>query len=128
MALPVPAVGAHFLNAVLGLPAELTLGLGGIAPALGDVAGAARVDDIGDLLAASLAEGVDDVQHAVAVAGAQIADEQAGLLLQLFDGSNMAAGQVDNMDVVAHAGAVGGRVVIAKTWTFSSLPTATLAM
>ena len=26
----------------------------------------------------------------------------------------MAAGQVDNMDVVAHAGAVGGRVVIAK--------------
>ena len=107
-------MGAHFLNAVLGLPAELTLGLGGIAPALGDVAGAARVDDIGDLLAAGLAEGVDDVQHAVAVAGAQIADEQAGLLLQLFDGSNMAAGQVDNMDVVAHAGAVGGRVVIAK--------------
>ena len=54
MALPVPAVGAHFLNTVLGLPAELTLGLGGIAPALGNVAGAARVDDIGDLLAAGL--------------------------------------------------------------------------
>ena len=57
---------------------------------------------------------MDDIQHAVAVAGAQVADEQAGLLLQLFDGSNMAAGQVDNMNVVAHAGSVGGRVVIAK--------------
>ena len=107
VALPVPAVGAHLLNAVLGLPAQLALGLAGVTPALGNVAGAARVDNIGNLLAAGLAEGVDDVQHAVAVAGAQIADEQAGLLLQLLDGRHVAAGQIHHVDVVAHAGASG---------------------
>ena len=42
------------------------LALAGVAPALGNVAGAARVDDVGNLFAAGLAEGVDDVQHAVA--------------------------------------------------------------
>src|SRR5699024_11289850 len=65
-ALPVPAVAAHLLNAVFRLPAQLLLGLGGVAPALGNVAGAARVDDVGQLPAAGLAEGVDHIQHAVA--------------------------------------------------------------
>ena len=54
--LPVPAVGAHLLDAVLSLPAQLTLGLGGVGVALGDVAGAARVDDIGDLFAAGFSK------------------------------------------------------------------------
>src|SRR5699024_3193946 len=49
----------------------------------------------------------------VAVAGAQVADEQAGLLLQFADGRHMAAGQVHHMDVVPHAGAVGGVIVVA---------------
>ena len=109
MALPVPAVAAHFVNAVLSFPAQLTLGLAGIAPALGNIAGAARVNDIGQLLAAGLAECMNHIQHTVAVAGAQVADEQAGLFFQLFDGCHMAAGQVHNVDVVAHAGAIGGR-------------------
>ena len=108
--LPVPAVGTHLLDAVLSHPAQLILGLGGVGVALGDVAGAARVDDVGDLLAAGLGEGVDDIQHAVALAGAQIADEQAAVRLQLLDGADMAAGQIDDVDVVAHAGAVGGIV------------------
>ena len=57
-------------------PAQLVLGLGGVGVALRDITGAARVDDVGNLFAAGLAEGVDDVQHAVTVAGAQVADEQ----------------------------------------------------
>ena len=52
--LPVPAVGAHLLDAVLGHPAQLVLGLGGVGVALCDVAGAAGVDDVGDGLAAGL--------------------------------------------------------------------------
>ena len=39
--LPVPAVGAHVLDAIFGHPAQLPLGLGGVGVALGDVAGAA---------------------------------------------------------------------------------------
>ena len=60
--LPVPAVGAHLLDAVLGHPAQLILGLGGVGVALCDVAGAAGLDDVGDGLAAGLFECVDDVQ------------------------------------------------------------------
>ena len=71
--LPVPAVGAHFLDAVLSHPAKLIPGLGGVSIALGDVAGAAGLDDVGDGLAAGLLEGVDDIQHAVALAGAEVA-------------------------------------------------------
>ena len=78
--LPVPAVGAHLLDAVLSHPAQLVLGLGGVCVALGDIAGAARVDDVGDLLAAGLGEGVDDIQHAVTLAGAQIDGLCAGVM------------------------------------------------
>ena len=45
--LPVPAVGAHLLDAVLSHPAQLVLGLGGVGVALGDIAGAACLDDVG---------------------------------------------------------------------------------
>ena len=44
----------------------------------------------------------DYIQHAVAVAGAQIADEQAAVGLQLLDGAYMAPGQVNHMDGVIH--------------------------
>ena len=69
--------------------------------------GAARVDDIGQVLAAGLAVCFDDVQHAVALAGAEVADEEAAVRFQLLDGADMAAGQVHDMDVVADAGASG---------------------
>ena len=57
---------------------------------------------------------MDDVQHAVTLAGAQIADEEAAAGLQLADGAHMAPGQIHNMDVVTHTGAVRGGVVVAK--------------
>ena len=95
--LPVPAVSAHLLDAVLRHPTQLVLCLGGVGVALGDIAGAAGIDHIGDLLAAGLGEGVDDFQHAVALAGAQIADEQAAVRFQLLDGTDMAAGQIHHV-------------------------------
>ena len=64
---------------------------------------------------------MDDIQHTVAVAGAQIADEEAALGLQLPDSADMAAGQVHDVDVVAHAGAVGGGVVVAEDVDFFQL-------
>ena len=50
--LPVPAVGAHFLDAVLSHPAQLVLGLGGVGVALGDITGAAGIDDLATLTGA----------------------------------------------------------------------------
>ena len=94
--LPVPAVGTHLLDAVLSHPAQFILGLGGVGIALGDIAGAAGIDHIGELLAAGLLKGMDDIQHAVTLAGAQIADEEAAAGLQLADGAHMAPGQIHN--------------------------------
>ena len=54
LALPPPGVDAHPLDVVLRLPPQLGLGLGGVGPALGDVAGPGRGDLVGDLLACLL--------------------------------------------------------------------------
>ena len=54
----------------------------------------AGIDDVGQLPAASLLIGVEHVQHAVAVAGAQVADEEAALGVQLLQRRHMASGQV----------------------------------
>ena len=65
-------------------------------------------------MAAGLFIGVEDVQHAVSLAGAQIAYEESAVLLQLVQGRHMALGQVHHMDVVPHAGAVMGGPVAAE--------------
>ena len=114
MALPIPAVAAHVCDVVLGLPAHHALGLGGIAPVGGDVAGAALTDHVGQLLAAGLGEGGDDLEYRGAGAGAQVKDLDAGLAVHPVEGGNVTRCQVAHVDVVAHAGAVGGGVVVAK--------------
>ena len=64
-------------------------------------------------MAAGLLIGVEHVQHGVAVSGAQVADEQAAAGVQLLQRRHVAPGQIHHMDIVPHAGAVGGAVVIA---------------
>ena len=68
----VPAITAHIVDAAAGLPAKLTLGLGSVCVALGNVAGTAGGDLIVHLPAAGLLEGMNHVQHGVALAGAQV--------------------------------------------------------
>ena len=84
--LPLPGGGAHVLDAVLRLPAQLGAGLARVRVAGGDVPGPAAADDIGDGLAAGLLVGAQDLQDAVALAGAQIADKEAAARLQLPEG------------------------------------------
>ena len=114
VALPVPAIAAHVRDVVLGLPAHHALGLGGIAPVGSDVASAAFADHVGQLLATSLGEGGDNLEYRGAGAGAQVKDLNAGLAVHPVKGSNVTRGQIAHVDVVAHAGAVGGGVVVAK--------------
>ena len=87
---------------------------GGVGVALCDVTCPAWCDAVGDGAPAGLFEGADHFQHAVAASGAQIDDQRSCLLRQDGQGGQVALGQVDNMDVVAHAGAVHGGVVVAK--------------
>lgn len=120
--LPVPAVAAHLVDTVLGFPTEFVLGFGGVAVAGGDVAGAAWLDGVGDRHTVDFLEGVDDVEYAVAVTGAQVVDGQAATAVDGFESCHMAASEVDDMDVVADAGAVVCGVVVtedSQLWTLA---------
>ena len=112
--LPVPGVAAHILDAVFSLPAQFALGLGGIAVAGGNVARTAGLDAVGHVDAVDLDEGLHHVEHGIAVTGADIVDGDALLALNALKSSHMSLGQIDHVDVVAHAGAVGGGVVVAE--------------
>ena len=112
--LKVPRIAAHILNAELGLPTEKLQCQCRIAPVGSDVAGAALADHVGQFLATSLGEGGDDLEYRGAGAGAQVKDLDAGLAVHPVKGGNVTRGQIAHVDVVAHAGAVRGGVVVAE--------------
>ena len=114
LTLPVPTVTAHFFNAVLGFPAEFGFGLGGVAVAGGDIAGTAGLDAIGDFHTVDFLKGGDYVQNGIAVAGTDVIDSEAALALNGFQGADMGAGKVNDVDIVAHSCAIGGVVVVTK--------------
>ena len=67
--LPFPAGSAHLVNTELCPPAHLVKGFFGVGVALGNIAGAAGINDVGQGLAAGLFIGLQDLQNAVALAG-----------------------------------------------------------
>ena len=67
-----------------------------------------------DLDAAHAFNRADDVQHAAASAGTKVHRLDSLVLQRVMQRRNMTLGEIDNMDIVAHAGAVRRRVVVAK--------------
>ena len=112
--LPAPAVAAHIGKRFLCLPAKDLLCLGGVCVDRGQIACAARADDVGDGNIVDLGEGVHHFQHADAAAGAEVEDLAAGVRLRIADRAQMALGQIDDVDIIAHAGTVRGVVVVAE--------------
>ena len=112
--LPSPGVRAHFLNAVLGLPAKLLLRLAGVGVAGGDIAGAAGLDLVRDLHAGGFLEVLHDIQHAVALSGSQIVNGKSGIVFDLLQGLHMSLRQIDHMDVVSYAGSVRSVIVVSE--------------
>ena len=85
-----------------------------IGPAFGDVAGTSWFDAIGQGRTGRRLERRDHLQHALALARAQVVDVYAtfvGAVLQRFD---VPFGEIHHVDVVAHAGAVDSRVIVTK--------------
>ena len=80
LALPVPAVADHLVDAVLRLPAQLGLRLGGVAVAGGDVAGTTGLDAVGHLDAVDPNEGLHHIEDAVAVTRSNIIDGRGGMV------------------------------------------------
>ena len=114
MGLPVPGIAAHILKVVFGFPAEelSTLVRAGIYS--GEVACATRCNLIGDGDPVNPLKGLDHVQYTVTHTGAEIKDILTTMGLHVIDGGNVTARKVNNMDVVAHTGAVRGVVVVAE--------------
>mmetsp|Transcript_1210 Transcript_1210/g.2838 ORF Transcript_1210/g.2838 Transcript_1210/m.2838 type:complete len:388 (+) Transcript_1210:157-1320(+) len=109
---PFPRGRAHILEAPFRLPAEEILRLGRVRVHHGHVSRASWRNLVGDGLATRLLKGLDHVQHRVARAGAQVDDKGARLFSELAHRGHVPQGQVDDVDVVTHARAVVGGVVI----------------
>lgn len=56
-------------------------------------------------------ESFNNFENRGGLAGAEIVDFDA--LMHVTDGGNVAAGKIDNVDKIAHAGAVGGIIIVA---------------
>ena len=107
LTLPVPAVVAHLVDAILSLPAQLAFSLRRVAVASGNVASATRLDRVGNLYAINLFKSLHHIQHAVTVTSAEIVDSQSATAVNGLECSYVAFGKVDDVDIIAHAGTVG---------------------
>ena len=90
------------------------MGFGGVGPALGDVAVAAGHDLVRHGHARGGFEGFDHFKDAEAAPRAEVPDVPALARGQRVECAQMALGQIDHVDVVAHARAVGRWVIVAK--------------
>ena len=84
-----------------------------IGPACGDVAVASRRDRMRNRTRRGAFEGAHELQHAGAAAGAEIDRHEPGVGATVGDAGDVPEGEVDHMKVIAHAGAIGCRPVIA---------------
>ncbi|ABA48535.1 hypothetical protein BURPS1710b_3148 [Burkholderia pseudomallei 1710b] len=112
--LPAPVVRAHPLEVALGLPSDRLGRRGGVRVALGDVARAARDEFVRHGAPRRLLERAHDFEHAVAAARAEVDGEARVAALERVERRDVAAREIDDVDVIAHAGAVGRRVVAAE--------------
>src|ERR1019366_8395962 len=102
---------------IVGLPAEFVYRLLAGGDEEGGITGAAGADFDWDRVAGHSADGVDHLLDGKSGAVAQVVNEPllCGLwAFKGFKGKEMRVGKIGDMDVVADAGAVGGRVVLAK--------------
>ena len=101
-----PAVTAHLRERFLGFPAEQALGLGGVRPAAREIARAARPDPIGHMHAGGLLKGADQLEHARAAARAEVDGLCTSVRQRIFDRAEMPSREVNDMQIIAQAGAV----------------------
>mmetsp|Transcript_8724 Transcript_8724/g.28822 ORF Transcript_8724/g.28822 Transcript_8724/m.28822 type:complete len:270 (+) Transcript_8724:809-1618(+) len=111
---PPPRVGAHLLEAELRLPPQLARREGRVRVHDRDVARPARRNLVREVVPAGGGEGPHHVEHRVSDARAEVVRDAAAALLQPEQGGGVPLGQVDHVDVVPHASAVGRRVIVTE--------------
>jgi len=105
-------IGADLFQPACRAPVQQCVGVAGVCVTLRDITGAARDYPIGYGPAAGLAECVHHFQHAVAVAGAQVAGNEA-MSGQGVQRLQVPLGQIYHVYVISNTGAVGRVVVVA---------------
>ena len=110
----IPTVAAHILHVELCLPAEKLLCLGAVGVAFRDIAGSAGLDDVGNRHAAARLERGYCLEHAGSLAGAEV--DRFGALVSegVLQGADVTVGKVHDVNVIAHAGAVHGGIIVAE--------------
>ena len=87
------------------------------------IAGTARTHEHGNIVTGDIASAVDDFTHRSPTAGAQIERRAFCTIEQRAHRFDVGVRQIGHMDVIAHAGAIRGRVIVAEyreAFTFSN--------
>lgn len=115
---PIPGGGDDvFELGILGFPAEFADGFFGGGDELGRIAGAARFFNGGDFLAGNFFAGLNHLAHGIAIAIAEI-------VKTLFAGresEDMGLGQIDDVNIITDAGAIGCGIIGAVNVTLFGL-------
>ncbi len=85
-----------------------------LGPAFGYVTGAARFDLVRYGATAGRLERTDHLQHGIALTGTQVVGKDTGIGSYAGQRLEMTESEIHHVDVVAHACAIRGRIVIAK--------------
>ncbi len=97
-----------------GLPAQNLQGSGTPADQLGGISRAARRNAFGNRMPGDPARGFDQLSHRVSATRTQIAGQALGSRLKACQGTQVGVRQVNDMDIVSNASAIGRWVVIAE--------------
>mmetsp|Transcript_18949 Transcript_18949/g.56197 ORF Transcript_18949/g.56197 Transcript_18949/m.56197 type:complete len:275 (-) Transcript_18949:557-1381(-) len=111
---PPPRVGAHLLEAELRLPPHLLLRLARLAVADRHVARPPVREHVLERLAARELVRREHLQHRVPRPRAKVVHHAPRVGRHLLERRQVTLGQVDHVDVVPHAGAVGRRVIVTE--------------
>ena len=113
--MPFPCGGDDVFDiGVLNLPAEFLLRLGGVGVEGGWIASAALGFYYGNFQAGYLLNCGDDFADGVGGAGSEVVEIGRAGFVEFFKDRDVGARKIVDVDIVAEAGAVGGRVVGAE--------------
>ena len=113
--MPFPGGSDDVLDfSVLNVPTEFFLCLGGIGVKRGGVAGAAFGFHYGNFQAGDFFNRGDDFADRVGGAGAEVVEIGGAGFVEFFKDLNVGTGKVVHVNVVAQAGAIGGRIIRAE--------------
>lgn len=112
---PAPCAFDHAARVFpLGFPAEDGLGFGWVGDEFGWIAFAAWSEGEGDGFTGDFFDEFEHLEDADAGAGAEVAGGGGAAFAEMGEGVGVGLGEVEDVDVVADAGTVGGGVVVTE--------------